>query len=66
MCSYDVRVHSCGHYTKEYKPGSPCDTAKQNKRACSGSENQVSTGGLCYLPECDKKASLKREGPGGS
>jgi uncharacterized protein with von Willebrand factor type A (vWA) domain len=63
MCKYLTRVHSCGHYTKTLEE--LCKEAKKAKKVCdSGSEESKTTGGLCYLPGCDKKPGIRREGPG--
>lgn len=35
MCTYDVRVKSCGHYLKELK--NPCEDAKKANEPCDGS-----------------------------
>jgi len=44
---------------------SPCKTAKEKKEACeSGSETSRTTNQWCYKDGCDKKAGLRREGPG--
>lgn len=63
MCKWLTRVHSCGHYTKTIQE--PCNDAKKIKKVCDyGSEESKTTGGLCYLPGCDKKPGVRREGPG--
>jgi len=63
MCTWLTRVHSCGHYTKTLQ--APCEEASKAKKVCdSGSEDSKTTGGLCYLPGCDKKPGIRREGPG--
>lgn len=63
MCLYLTRVHSCGHYIKSLQEA--CNEAKNAKKVCDGgSEDSKTTGGLCYLPGCDKKPGIRREGPG--
>ncbi|KAL3459611.1 hypothetical protein BJX64DRAFT_200654 [Aspergillus heterothallicus] len=65
MCSFTVRVHNCGHYRKTLKK--PCGDAKRDKKLCrSGNTEDASTTGTphCGIAGCDKKAGLKREGPG--
>lgn len=63
MCQFQTRVHCCGHYTKALLQ--PCEDAKKAEKPCSGgSEYSMSTGGWCYLPECDKEPGLRREGLG--
>jgi hypothetical protein len=37
---------------------------QNTKYSSSSSEDASTTGGLCYLPGCDKKPGIKREGPG--
>jgi hypothetical protein len=64
MCTFGIRVSSCGHYKATLKE--PCDEAKENQTPCdigSSSEDASTTGGLSG---CDKKPAGKREGPGTS
>lgn len=52
----------CGYYMKTLLW--PCDPARKSQEVCSsGSEDSKSTGGLCYLSGCDRKARPRREGP---
>ncbi|KAL2177917.1 uncharacterized protein P884DRAFT_128913 [Thermothelomyces heterothallicus CBS 202.75] len=63
MCTFTLRVYTCGHYTKSLKK--PCKDAKKNKQVChSGNEDSSTTGMLCYEDGCDKKPGGLREGPG--
>ena len=63
MCTFTLRVHSCGHYKKSLKM--PCDDAKKKKEVCdSGSEDSSTTGMFCYFTDCDGEAGGVREGPG--
>ena len=67
MCEFKSRVSSCGHYKTTL--WNPCDDAKRNKTPCNvsnSSDGSSTTGGMCYLPGCDKKPGGKREGPGKS
>ncbi|KAK2787044.1 hypothetical protein FQN53_005744 [Emmonsiellopsis sp. PD_33] len=62
---FTVRVHNCGHYRKTLKQ--PCEDAKRVKSLCrSDNTEDSSTTGTphCGIAGCDKKSSLKREGPG--
>lgn len=55
----------CGHYHKTLK--GPCKDAKRRKTVCeSGTLEDASTSGAphCGIAGCDRKAGLKREGPG--
>ncbi|PGG95928.1 hypothetical protein AJ80_09895 [Polytolypa hystricis UAMH7299] len=62
MCEFQTRVHSCGHYAKTLLE--PCKEAKKSKVPCeTGSEDSKTTGGLCYLPGCDRLPRHRREGP---
>lgn len=64
MCTFDERVHECGHYKKTLS--NPCDDAKKNKEVCSSSSvSSSTTGAMCSFDGCDKKAEPKREGPAG-
>ncbi|KAL4915064.1 hypothetical protein BDW62DRAFT_213022 [Aspergillus aurantiobrunneus] len=65
MCRFTVRIHNCGHYRKALSQ--PCKDAKRDKKVCrSGNTEDASTTGTahCGIYGCDKKAGLKREGPG--
>lgn len=65
MCKFHERVHNCSHYEKSLVHA--CKDAKKSRRVCeTGTINSSQTTGLlgCDLPNCNKKASLKREGPG--
>jgi len=62
MCSFTIRVFSCGHYTKSLR--NPCGPAKKKQEVCdSGSEDSKTTGMYCSYDGCDKKAGGRREGP---
>lgn len=64
-CIIHERVHNCGHYEKSLEKA--CKEAKKKQRVCEAGTTTVSkTTGLkgCSLPNCDKKAGIKRDGPG--
>ncbi|KAK4131104.1 hypothetical protein BT67DRAFT_409634 [Trichocladium antarcticum] len=63
MCTFTLRVYSCGHYKKSLSK--PCNDAKEKEEACdSGSDVSSTTGTFCYFTAWDGEAGGAREGPG--
>lgn len=63
MCTFNIRVHTCGHYEKALY--TPCNDAIKTEQPCSpGTEYNSTTAVWCALNGCDGEAGGKREGPG--